>query len=46
MKQRKLKLETELKILFTAESKENPEGGDEAEKEKCNNQDCKNHIFF
>ena len=31
--------------MFTAESKENPEGGDEAEKEKCNNQDCKEILF-
>ena len=37
----KLKLETELKVFFTAESKENPEGGNEAEKEKCNYQDYK-----
>ena len=45
IKAKKIKLETELKILFIAESKENPEGGDEAEKERCNNQDCKKIIF-
>ena len=41
----KLKLETKLKLFFTAESKEYPEE-DEAEKEKCIYQDYKNHIFF